>query len=76
MTDAPDTDGEMLMKAQVYEMRRQIERDLFRRPNLLERFRRFLLLCLGAAAVGCLAAGVSLLVLVVLLNLVFHFNPT
>ena len=57
------------------DFRADIERQIQRDPSALERFRRFCFRALGAVSVGFLAAGFSIFVLVILLNLVFHFSP-
>lgn len=58
------------------EGRAQLESALFGRPSGANRLRLALLRGLGAVALGIFAAGLSILSVVVLLNLVMHYSPS
>lgn len=57
------------------EFRSDIEDRLRVDPSRPELVRRFLFRALGALTVGTFSAGFSIFALVIVLNLVFHFNP-
>lgn len=56
--------------------RDQLEQRLFGGPSLFAWGRLFLLRALGAVAIGILSAGIAILLIVVVLNLIFHYGPT
>jgi hypothetical protein len=66
---------ELRLRREVYAERVAIERAVFGGPGILARFWLFLMRALGAAAIGLVAAGFSVLAIVVLLNLFFHYAP-
>jgi len=55
--------------------RRQIERHLFPWPLRGDAWRLTILRAIGAVGIGVFSAGLAVLLIVVILNLVFHYGP-
>lgn len=55
--------------------RDQLERRLFAGRGLVSRGRLALVRALGAIAIGILSSGIAIAVIVVVLNLIFHYGP-
>ena len=66
---------ELTLRRAVHDERRMIERAVFRSPGIVARLWLALMRLLGALALGAVAAGFSVLAIVVLLNLFFHYSP-
>ncbi|MEX0284559.1 MAG: hypothetical protein AB3N23_08095 [Paracoccaceae bacterium] len=82
MSDTPETatldwtaEDELRLRREVYAERLGVERAVFGNPSLTHRLWLALMRVLGAAAIGLVAAGFSILAIVVLLNLFFHYAP-
>jgi hypothetical protein len=56
--------------------RDQLEQRLFGGQGLVARSRLVLLRALGAIAIGILSSGLAIALIVVVLNLIFHYGPT
>ncbi len=56
--------------------RDQLERRLFGGEGPVARGRLVLLRALGAVAIGLLSSGIAIILIVVVLNLIFHYGPT
>lgn len=75
MSERLSDDLNTILRRQASEMRAEVEAGLFHRPGPGGRIGRIVLHLVGAAAVGVFAAGLSLAVIVLVLNLLFHYSP-
>ena len=76
MAQALPNDVSRRLQSEAAAGRDRIEAELFpERPRRM-RFRRLLLQAAGAVAIGVFAAGVSVFLAVIVLNLLFHYSPS